>query len=168
MQMILCLFILSFAAVNRISAENCPSSAGVILINKTNKTIPKEYLKDFNEIEKVLSEQAKTKNDINLILEEILPHNYVPKISTAEKGEILSFSINLRQGRIASPTTTLQVLLRRIRSSSNFPLPAEKIYIFRDVNFNFLCDMILSVLFNCSIGEFQVDRRMIVVGDVMS
>lgn len=101
-----CILIISFsaAAVNKTSAENCPTSAGVILINK-NKTIPKEYLKDFNEIEKVLSDQAKSK-DKNFILEEILPHNYVPKISSAENGEIFfRLFIKLRQGRITNEHT---------------------------------------------------------------
>lgn len=78
------------SAVRINSSENCSKSAGVILINRTNKTIPSEYLKDFDEISKVLAGAINSRSSDN---EEILPHNVVPKIANAEKGENYSLLI---------------------------------------------------------------------------
>lgn len=95
---------LAVGRINSISSENCSNSAGVILINRTNNTIPKEYIKDFDEISKVLaSAQAHDNSDPD----EILPHNFIPEISAQEKGEInLAWCAYPNNDKAISPSLT--------------------------------------------------------------
>lgn len=121
--------IIALSAVRINSSENCSKSAGVILINRTNKTIPSEYLKDFDEISRVLAGALNSKSSDN---EEILPHNIVPKIANAEKGENFSLLTKWRQGhthQLHPPTKTCLVAFDHRQIFPSLWLDTKNIFI---------------------------------------